>query len=187
MAVVLVDMDNTIMDFDGKVIYEMKRLFPDLDIPVRKNFYIRDNYPEKFRNYVEGIYKSHGFYASLDVMSDAKHALNEMIKEGHQVFICTSSLSSATHSISEKYESWIRNKFGEEWAKYRLIVIKDKTLVNADFLIDDRPEIRGLMKPVWQHILFDQPYNQHIDKPRLKSWNDWRQLIIDRSLFKIVR
>ena len=47
---------------------------------------------------------------------------------------------------------------GEDWIK-RIILTKDKTIINADMLVDDRPQIQGATIPSWEHIIYDQPYN----------------------------
>jgi 5'-nucleotidase len=68
---------------------------------------------------------------------------------------------------------WVESRFGAGWAE-RTIITKDKTMVNGDVLIDDKPEVKGLCNPSWEHILFDQPYNQEVvGKRRIMSWSDF--------------
>lgn len=64
---------------------------------------------------------------------------------------------------------WIAEKLDSpEWME-RVVFTQDKTILKADFLIDDEPfpELTGEFEPSWEHILFDQPYNRGIkDKKR---------------------
>ncbi|KAG9465616.1 hypothetical protein GDO78_017993 [Eleutherodactylus coqui] len=60
---------------------------------------------------------------------------------------------------------------------------KDKTVVSADLLIDDRPDIMGAeANPYWEHILFTACHNRHLlvtpPNRRLQSWKeDWKGLL----------
>lgn len=66
---------------------------------------------------------------------------------------------------------------GRDFVK-RLILTKDKTLVFGDFLIDDKPEIKGVKLPSWEHLIFDQPYNINIiNNKRRINWNNYREVL----------
>lgn len=72
---------------------------------------------------------------------------------------------------------WLDRHVGEGWSS-RAIITTDKTRIRGDVLIDDKPTITGEFTPEWVHVLFDQPYNQHItDKARLTDWADWEHII----------
>lgn len=58
-----------------------------------------------------------------------------------------------------------------------MIVTKDKTLVHGDLLIDDKPRVTGTRSPAWQHVLYDQPYNRHVDAQRM-TWSTWREVLL---------
>jgi hypothetical protein len=49
---------------------------------------------------------------------------------------------------------------GAEFTK-RVILTRDKTLVRGDVLVDDKPEIRGVVAPNWRDVLFDETYICH--------------------------
>jgi 5'-nucleotidase len=70
----------------------------------------------------------------------------------------------------------VEKNLGPDWVK-RVILTKDKTLVKADFLIDDKPEITGAEAvPVWEHILYDRPYNRGANRKRL-TWANWKEVL----------
>ena len=59
----------------------------------------------------------------------------------------------------------------------------DKTLINADFLLDDKEQICGALgdDPSFVHILVRQEHNQHITshdrKNILENWNNLDDLL----------
>lgn len=61
-----------------------------------------------------------------------------------------------------------------------LCFLGQKPQVEADAYIDDAPhnivELRATGSPV---IVFDQPYNRHLDGPRASSWEEIEQLVVE--------
>ena len=109
-------------------------------------------------------------------VAGAKDALAEMEAMGHELFICSSPLSTHDNSVQEKYE-WVERNLGAPWVK-RIVLTKDKTIVMADLLIDDKPIITGVESaPVWEHILYDRPYNREIQKRRM-TWDNWKEILL---------
>jgi 5'-nucleotidase len=58
-----------------------------------------------------------------------------------------------------------------------MIVSKDKTIVHGDFLIDDKPSIKGVQQPTWEHLLYSQPWNAKVSSKRRITWQNWRSVI----------
>jgi hypothetical protein len=50
--------------------------------------------------------KTKGFYLNLPVMTGAPRALDEMLKAGHEVFVCTSPLSGTRWCMPESSLGW---------------------------------------------------------------------------------
>jgi 5'-nucleotidase len=96
--------------------------------------------------------------------------LQELLVEGGDVYICTSPLSQYRNCVLEKYE-WVEEHLGSDFTK-RIILTWDKTLVRGDVLVDDKPDIQGLVMPQWRHILYDQPYNRCLPGVRM-TWRNW--------------
>ena len=85
-------------------------------------------------------------------------------------------LSLYAYCVLEKYQ-WVEKYLGYGFTK-KLILTRDKTLVRGDMLIDDKPEITGIQKPVWEHIIYDFPYNRHITgNRRIVRWKNWRKIL----------
>ncbi len=172
--IILVDMDDVLADFDGEFYKRWREIHPEkFHIPLdrRKNFYIKEEYPEDLIPLVTEIYYSEGFIKSLPEIPGGIQAVKKLKEKGHEIFICTSPLMQYKNCVREKYE-WIEEHLGYDWT-LKLILTRDKTLVKGDILIDDKPEITGAAFPSWEHILFHKSYNSHINnKRRLYDWSE---------------
>lgn len=164
--IILVDMDNVLVDFDGGF-HEVWERQGNRVLP-RTSVRLEGDYGD-----VSHIIRAPGFVRGLRPVPGALEAVSELSRN-HEVFICSSPLHPVHQSSREKLE-WVAEHLGEEWLR-RVILTKDKTLVKGDILIDDKPEITGAVQPEWEHVVFDQPYNRHVQGRRI-NWQDWRQLL----------
>jgi len=172
--IVLVDMDGVLVDFDGEVLRRMEKEFPHIKLlPERQKFYVSDDYPE-YSELVRYISDQPGFFESLPLLDNAVEGWQRMIELGYDPRICSSPMLSNPYSKSEKHISIQKHLvpiFGE-LALANAIISREKAEHNGIALIDDKPEIKNADKATWTHILYDQPYNRNIDKPRIKGWKD---------------
>jgi len=175
---ILLDQDGVLADFEQAFIATWRTRHPDIT-PVayqdRKSFHILDDYPPELRARVEAIYTAPGFIRDLPPVPGAIEAAHELLRLGMDVRICSSPLRQYENNVAEKYQ-WVERHLGRAWTE-RIILTRDKTLVQGDILIDDRPHIEGAMRPRWRHIVYDAPYNQQaVDRPRL-TWSNWRNVL----------
>ncbi len=136
-------------------------------------------FPPHLRDALAKISDEPDFFESLEVMDGAVNALLEMEELGLKVFICTSpkKFYHNPHCAGEKHR-WIMKHFGKAWTE-RIILTRDKTLVQGAVLIDDKPDITGVVRPVWKHVYFDQPYNRgNTDRLRITEWKKWKEVIL---------
>lgn len=188
---VLVDMDQTIADFEGYFLTMYKKKFPDepfINMEDRRTFYLADQYEklkEGLKIKVKSIYESEGFFRDLPPLPGACEAIKTMdAMEKVDVFLCTSPLFKYKYSAKEKYE-WVENHLGPDFID-KVILTRDKTMINGHLLIDDRPDIKGACaQPTWEHILMTACHNKHMERltqHRLDNWTDnsWQLLIEDR-------
>ncbi len=177
--IVLVDLDNTVADFDRGMEIFLRKLHPDVQIiPAcdRRTFWYQRDYPEKLHPLMQGIYNSHGFYADLLPIEGAIEAINEMSKDGIEVMLCSANLRDNPYCASEKH-AWVGRYLGRDFVE-RLILSTDKTMVYGRVLIDDNPNLEGIIKPSWDRVIFDRPYNRETEGPRLTDWINWREVIL---------
>ncbi|NWX11926.1 NT5C protein, partial [Aegotheles bennettii] len=185
---VLVDMDGVLADFEGAVLRGYRARFPGeprVELAARRGFSVREQdrcLREDLGAKVASIYESPGFFLELDPIPGALEAVQEMTHmQDTEVFICTSPLRKYEHCIVEKYK-WVEKHLGPEFVE-RIILTRDKTVVSADLLFDDKDTIKGAeLNPSWEHILFTCCHNRHVQlqapRRRLLSWeDDWRAIL----------
>lgn len=114
-------------------------------------------------------------YGDLEPMEGAIEAYRHTVERGHIVHIATSPWWTNKKCLQDKSD-WVEKHLGDD-ARRRMILTGDKTLLRADYLIDDKPSITGEYTPMWQQIIFDQPYNQGIRGLRLMDWSQWEMYI----------
>lgn len=183
MAIVLMDMDGPLADFEAAVpkFLEMRGL-PVIPKLARNGKSSRDQYDEAFpgmgmSSVIREIVNSSGFYQGLDLVEGAKEALLDLESEGHDVFICTSPMIGSDHCASEKFR-WVDYHLGRRWTE-QLIITKDKTMVHGDVLVDDKPYVKGLMRPTWQQVLYREVHNRLSDWPGPRvCWEDELHLLL---------
>jgi 5'-nucleotidase len=174
-------MDGVVADFEAWFLEGWRKQHPDktpVALEERNTFYLTDQYPQEHRSLVHQIYSAPKFFRNIPPIKGSIEALHEMDKMGLQVLICTSPLKRYQHCVPEKYE-WVEAQLGKAWTG-RVIMTRDKTIVRADYLIDDNPDIRGLDTPTWEHIIYDQPYNRHITDKRRLTWDNWKAVLLGK-------
>ncbi|KFQ69436.1 5'(3')-deoxyribonucleotidase, cytosolic type, partial [Phaethon lepturus] len=190
---VLVDMDGVLADFEGAVLRGFRTRFPGeprVELVARRGFSVRETEGLRGAGAVPlpaggpgaSVYESPGFFLGLDPIPGAVEAMQEMVHmQDTEVFICTSPLQKYEHCIVEKYK-WVEKHLGPKFVE-RIILTRDKTVVSADLLFDDKDTIRGAeLNPSWEHVLFTCCHNRHIQlqapRRRLLSWaDDWKAIL----------
>lgn len=99
-------------------------------------------------------------------------ALREL---GHDTRICSSPHMGNPTCEADKRE-WLSRHLGVDFAE-RAAIVRDKTAVGGDILIDDKPEVTGAARPSWEHVLYDRPYNRDVRGKRRLTWADWREVL----------
>lgn len=176
--IVLVDQDGPLANFEKGFFDKWREKFPNepfVRVEDRKSFYLTDDYPPGLKEKIQSIYYGKNFILDLLPVEGSVEALKEMVWLGLSVVICTSPLSGYENCVLEKY-LWVERYFGRDFTN-RIVFSKDKTIIRGRFLIDDRPEMGGIQKPEWEHIVFDCPYNKNSKSKRLLNWRDWRKVL----------
>jgi len=185
---ILVDMDNTVVDWDSEFI---KRLSENDSrttekvrqiVQNRKHFEMEKNFPPDEESEIIKVIEQPGFYQSLNPYSGAVEALKEMVACRADVRLLTSPHPAcAAECAAEKFR-WVISHLGASWID-RLIIARDKTHTNGHILVDDKPKISGTGSATWRHVVYSQAYNSHVtDRPRLNGWTgNWREILIEAS------
>lgn len=164
--VVLVDMDSTVVNFDGAFLARWMRRHPESAkedaqlVYNRKQYELEMNFPLEKRGEVLNTISLPGLYVGMAPYEGAVESLKWMVTKGYDVRLVTAPhpLCAAT-CAAEKYQ-WVADHLGADWQQ-RLILAQDKTHVKGNILIDDKPKVVGSARPLWKHVIFDQPWNSN--------------------------
>jgi 5'-nucleotidase len=177
--IVLIDMDETIVDFARGFAAIWARRYPTIPNPyhLAKREHLRhDRMPEEVRDRVWTIFTTPGFFRNLPPFPGVPRAMGEMDKAGLVPFLCTTSLVN-NPTCSDDKRAWVK-QFLPKFMSSRLAVTDDKTTMLGEWLIDDMPAVHGLLRPRWRHVLFDGPHNRHVRHlPRMTHWGQWENAL----------
>ena len=177
---VLLDMDSVIVNTPKGFIEKWKEIFPEIPyVPYEKmsSLCLEELYPPEHKDKVLQIWTTPGLFYGLKPLDRALESIEEIRKIAKDVVICTSSPGKSRYAIQEKYE-WVRNNLDEDWLK-RLVITRDKTRINGDILIDDKPKISGVQNPSWEHVIYTQPWNVNVKGLRRLTWDNWKDVLVE--------
>jgi 5'(3')-deoxyribonucleotidase len=114
---------------------------------------------------VEGYLRSEDFFENLAVMPEAQRVM-KLLQQKYEVFIATAAMEVPA-SFHQKFR-WLE-KYFPFISPAHIVYCGDKSILNADYLIDDNP--RQLRRFKGEGILFTSPHN--ITVKGYKRVNDW--------------
>ena len=114
---------------------------------------------------IEGYLRSEDFFENLAVMPESQRVMRRL-SMNYDLFIATAAMEVPT-SFHQKYR-WLAKHFPFIPASH-IVYCGDKSILNADYLIDDNP--RQLRRFKGTGILFTSPHN--VGVKGYKRVNDW--------------
>lgn len=176
--IILIDQDGVLANYHKRFLEIWKAEHPEkiwVSLEDSTEHDTEKNYPPEYRDVIEEITVRKGFFGSFEPMPGARGALEILLALGHDVRICTAPKRDHTFCVPEKL-AWIDKHFGRKWTE-RTIITRDKTLVHGDILIDDKPNVGGVVcQPSWEQVFYDQPYNRAYNKRRL-NWSTYKEVL----------
>lgn len=116
-------------------------------------------------NALEGYLRSEDFFENLAVMPESQRVIRRL-QQSYEVFIATAAMEVPT-SFHQKFR-WLERHFPFIPPSH-IVYCGDKSILNADYLIDDNP--RQLRRFKGEGILFTSPHN--IAVKGFRRVNDW--------------
>jgi 5'(3')-deoxyribonucleotidase len=122
---------------------------------------------------LESYLRSEDFFAVLGVMPDARRVMAALQTE-YEVYIATAAMEVPT-SFTPKY-NWLGRHFPFIEPAH-IVFCGDKSILNADFLIDDNP--RQLRRFSGQGVLFHSHHNvAETGFPRVRNWLEVEEMFL---------
>lgn len=174
MKRVCIDMDETIADaateYLGRYNRDHGTSISKADLTGR-TFY--DVVQPEHRETARAYFHSDDFFVDLPVIVDSQRVI-ALLTAKYEVFIASAAMEFPS-SFTAKYQ-WLKRHFSFI-DPMRFVFCGDKSILKADFLIDDHPHhfrhFRG------EGILFSAPHNHGVrGYRRVESWNDVERLFL---------
>ena len=124
---VLVDMDNTIVDWDSEFIRRYSEasgqdpLLVEKMVRNREKFEIEENFPASDRPMVMDVIASPGFYESLEPLPGAVEALHKMVDEGVDIKLVTAPHPLCAGSCAREKFMSVERLLGAEFLERRRV------------------------------------------------------------------
>lgn len=175
---ILVDQDGVLANYDKRLIeivaaeYPEEQRFSESELTLFNTHLL---YSPANQMAIDRIALRRGFFENLEPVNGAVEALHDLLSSGFDVRICTAPKKRYKYCVPEKL-AWIEKHLGRDFS-LRTILTRDKTLVRGRVLIDDKPEVRGVAEPEWEHVLYDRPYNRSVTGKRRLNWQNYREVL----------
>lgn len=189
--IIAVDMDEVIADALGEHLLRYNRDFAHvIDTPLTREAlhgkHIWEAVPADRLSALQSYIDSEDFFAELDVMADAQRVLHRL-QSRYEIFIATAAME-VPNSFTAKYD-WLARHFPYIPAS-NIVFCGDKSILRADFLIDDNPRQLARFEgksssskraePRREGILYTSPANAHITGyRRVQNWLDVEAMFLD--------
>lgn len=174
MQRIAVDMDEVIADALGELLvrynHQKKTNYTKADFSGK---WLWQVLPPGGQDLIEGYLQSEDFFRNLPVIPNSQEILRR-INQRYEVFIATAAMAFP-NSFGPKYH-WLRRHF-PFLSPHNFVFCGDKSIVHADFLIDDMPN--NLASFRGEGILFTSPHNMGVTGyRRVDNWQDIAQIFL---------
>jgi 5'(3')-deoxyribonucleotidase len=122
---------------------------------------------------IRTYFEREDFFSEIPVMPGSQEVVREL-SERYEIFITTAAMDVPC-SFSAKFH-WLKRHFPFVSPK-RIVFCGDKSIVAADFMIDDDPKHFSKFKG--EGILYSAPHNVHETRfRRVDNWDDVREIFL---------
>jgi 5'-nucleotidase len=171
---IAIDMDEVMADALGEHLRRYNiRYGASLTAADLQGLHLEDYVPVAHREAAEAMIDA-SFFAGLAVLPDCQTVVQELA-ERYEVFIVSAAMDVPC-SFDAKYR-WLRRHF-PFIPPTQIVFCGDKSVVDADYLIDDRARHFAQFKG--RPLLFSAPHNAAETRyQRVSSWKDVRAVFAD--------
>lgn len=166
MSRVILDLDGCLADFDALACEK----FGPCD---RKVYRLEERWPERAEE-VRRFATNPLTYALLKPISGARAAVSRIAESHDVVYVTARPGGQITEEITRLWLEWHgfprRETHVVDWQEkvFRIQSLLDK---REGFAVDDSPvQIENMRRLGISVVVFDQPWNEHLDGPRYLGW-----------------
>lgn len=172
----IIDVDGVVADFTDHLLQAVSAKLTLQDITDWDIFRFMSEHEKKHAHHV---LEQPSFWISQPVIDGAKEGIQRIRDDGYTVIWCTSPWVSCTSWASVR-RAWLKQHFAA--AHDEVVVSARKDLLRGDLFIDDKPQHVFSWEAMngTGSYLFNAPYNQSHDWPRLDGWADIERVLDER-------
>lgn len=153
---ILVDWDDCLNDLvDQLLILYEKRFGEHIDRESITNFDLSECLLAEQSSRLYSLFIDEELWRNLKVQPGASKTLQQMIDDGHEVYIVT---ATDYRNVAWKME-WLQKNF-PFFPIQNVVITSQKYLLSADYLIDDN--LDNLRHGIYGRIVIDKPWNRNI-------------------------
>jgi 5'(3')-deoxyribonucleotidase len=174
MKRIAIDMDEVMADAVAEHLRRYNRDFDEqVTVADLEGKWLWEVVQEDRHASLEANMRSEDFFAVLGVMPDAQRVLRKLQKK-YEIFIATAAMEVPT-SFTAKYK-WLAKHFPFIPPSH-IVFCGDKSIIRADFLIDDNP--RQLKRFQGEGILYSSHHNVNVTGfRRVDHWLDVERMFL---------
>lgn len=154
MKTILLDMDNVLMDFNGRLIEIYNDTHED---QVTREMITHWNFgglPAHVGKEMDRIWRHPDFFMSLKPLNDALEYVPKLVEE-HNCYIASDAFGMAYRGKDHSLETYFPELL------YKKFYGRDKWMIRADVLLDDKIETLNLYRAIGDPICYTQYHNIH--------------------------
>lgn len=167
MSVIAIDMDEVIADFISELIIRFNNEFSkNISTSELCGIKLQALYPS-LSNEIDEMINCDSFFRHLSIIPDSQVVIEALTRK-HDVYIASAAMDHS-NSLDAKL-SWLNKNF-PFIKNSNIIFCGNKSIINADYLIDDHPH--HFENFIGKGILFSAPHNINFKySHRVNSWLD---------------
>ena len=161
--IALVDMDNTLVDYEGQLLHDLQELANPSEAPVG----VYDIWPPHIKARAHLIKQQQGWWENLPNFEFGWDVYNELHKLGFNIHILTKGPQASPNAWTEKVNWCLKHIKDPENS---ITITGDKSLVYGRVLVDDYPEYMDLWlkwRPRGLGIMPAHHYNEGYEHPNV--------------------
>ena len=168
---IAIDVDNVLTDTTVQIIdFINNRLPVELKMEDLTSYWIENALPEEYRWIVPLAFEQKAVWKKVRMIEGAAHYIQKLYEDGYEIYFAT---ATTAENFRKKVGFLTRelNFFPKGYVRQHSISIKEKQLLNVDFLIDDCYE-HFTNSPLYHGICFEYPWNRQFKSEQYMNENN---------------